>query len=173
MAFPQEQARDQRLLEILKAHERPLARLIASYTRTAAERDDLAQEIAMALVTALPRFRAQSSEKTFVLRVAHNRAMSFLAKRGMRTEDIDEQFDVAETTGRNPAMRFERLEAEHRLLTAVRALPVGHRRVVTLLLEGLSHAEIAEVIGTTENNIAVRATRARAALRVLMEGGAS
>ena len=43
-----------------------------------------------------------------------------------------------------------------------------HRQVVTLLLEGLSHREIADVLGVTENNVAVRATRARAALRVLL-----
>jgi len=35
---------------------------------------------------------------------------------------------------------------------------------VMLNLEGLSHAEIAEVLGITENNVGVRMNRARAAL---------
>jgi RNA polymerase sigma-70 factor (ECF subfamily) len=66
-------------------------------------------------------------------------------------------------------MAFERGERERRLLAAVRALPVLHRQVILLLLEGLAHREIAEVLGTTENNVAVRANRARAALRVLLD----
>jgi DNA-directed RNA polymerase specialized sigma24 family protein len=44
---------------------------------------------------------------------------------------------------------YERKERGSRLLAATRALPLGHRQAVTLLLEGLSHREIADVLGTT------------------------
>jgi RNA polymerase sigma factor (sigma-70 family) len=44
-------------------------------------------------------------------------------------------------------------------------LPVGHKQMIVLMLEGLSHAEIGEVLGITENNVAVRLTRARKALK--------
>ena len=47
-------------------------------------------------------------------------------------------------------------------------LPLGLRQVVVLTLEGLSHAEVADIVGITENNVAVRLTRARAALSRLM-----
>jgi RNA polymerase sigma factor (sigma-70 family) len=40
--------------------------------------------------------------------------------------------------------------------------------MMVLMLEGLSHAEIAEVLGITENNVAVRLTRARKALKEAM-----
>jgi DNA-directed RNA polymerase specialized sigma24 family protein len=39
-----------------------------------------------------------------------------------------------------------------------------------MALEDLTPREIAEVLGITENNVAVRLTRARAALRELMAG---
>jgi RNA polymerase sigma-70 factor (ECF subfamily) len=42
------------------------------------------------------------------------------------------------------------------------------RQVVVLSLEGLTHAEIADIVGITENNVAVRLTRARAALSRLL-----
>lgn len=163
------------LAAILGAYARPLERIAASYARSSADRDDLLQDFALALFTALPSFRGECSEKTFVLRVAHNRALAFLAKRGRPTVDLDEHAnDVVATTGKNPAVVYERKERGSRLLASVAALPLSHRQVVTLLLEGLSHREIAEVLGTTENNVAVRANRARAALRALLEeGGAS
>jgi len=40
--------------------------------------------------------------------------------------------------------------------------------MIVLMLEGLSHAEIGEVLGITENNVAVRLTRARKALKEAM-----
>ena len=128
-----------------------------------------------ALWTALPTFRGECSEKTFILRIAHNRALTYLSRRGapgsLRAPvDVSDHEDaVVATTGKNPAMAYERAERGSRLLAATRALPIAHRQVITLLLEGLGHREIAYVLGTTEGNVAVRATRARAALRALLE----
>lgn len=162
--------RDGRATRILRENARPLERLVASYARSAADRSDLLQDVALALWSALKNFRGDCSERTFLLRIAHNRALTFVGKRGAATEDVDDHADRAvATSGKNPAVAYERKQRESRMLAAVRALPVLHRQVITLLLEGLSHREIAAVLGTTENNIAVRANRARAALRVLIE----
>lgn len=165
-----DEARDARALRILRDHARPIDRLVASYARSAADRADLHQDIALALWFALPAFRGECSERTFVLRIAHNRAMTLLARRGAPMEDMDEHADrAAATSGKNPALVYEHREQESQLLAAVRAIPVPLRQVITLLLEGLSHREIAAVLGTTENNVGVRANRARAAIRVLLD----
>ena len=50
----------------------------------------------------------------------------------------------------------------------MQALPIGLRQVVVLTLEGLSNAEVADIVGISENNVAVRLTRARAALSRLL-----
>ncbi|MSV36373.1 MAG: hypothetical protein EXQ47_12375 [Bryobacterales bacterium] len=47
--------------------------------RDGAEGDDLLQEITLALWAALPRFRGESSERTWVYRVAHNTGISYIA----------------------------------------------------------------------------------------------
>jgi RNA polymerase sigma-70 factor (ECF subfamily) len=57
-----------------------------------------------------------------------------------------------------------------RLRSAIQRLPLAYRQVVMLMLEELSHAEIAEVLGISESNVAVRLNRARKALREAMEG---
>jgi RNA polymerase sigma-70 factor (ECF subfamily) len=159
-----------RLARLLADHARPLERIAASYIRSTSDREDLLQDFAVALWTALPASRGDCSEKTFVLRVPHNPALTFLAKRGPVTEAVDDHEESAvASSAKNPAIVYERKERGSRLLDAARALPLGHRQVVTLLLEGLSHREIAEVLGTTENNVAVRANRARAAMRALLE----
>jgi len=58
-----------------------------------------------------------------------------------------------------------RTDQRARLMSAIQSLPVTHRQMIVLALEGLSHAEIAEVMGITENNVAVRLTRIRKALK--------
>jgi len=45
------------------------------------DRQDLFQEIALALWTAWPRFRADASERTWLYRVAHNVALTYASKR--------------------------------------------------------------------------------------------
>ena len=159
-----------RTRRVLQENHAPLERLVASYAHSAADRDDLRQDIAVALWSSLRGFRGDCSERTFLLRIAHNRALTFITKRRGNTENIDDHAQhVTATSGKNPALVYERNERTSRLLAAVRALPVPHRQVMTLLLEGLSPRDIAEVLGTTENNVAVRANRARATLRILLE----
>ncbi len=54
------------------------------------------------------------------------------------------------------------------LFRSIRELPLGLRQAISLTLEGLTNAEISEVLGITENNVAVRLNRARAMLRERM-----
>jgi RNA polymerase sigma factor (sigma-70 family) len=54
---------------ILREHGSALARLAASYAHDPADREDLLQEILLAIWTALPRFRGDCSERTFAFRI--------------------------------------------------------------------------------------------------------
>ncbi|MDN5924917.1 MAG: sigma-70 family RNA polymerase sigma factor, partial [Xanthomonadales bacterium] len=58
---------------LLREYAGLLSRVAASYEAEPAARDDLLQDIALALWKALPRWRGEASLKTFVARVAHNR----------------------------------------------------------------------------------------------------
>ena len=55
------------------------------------------------------------------------------------------------------------------MLAATRRLPVPYRQVITLALEGMDYAEIAEILGIEIGNVGARLTRARGLLRTLME----
>lgn len=161
---------DRRFQALLDAHGAALGRVAASYTREPAERDDLLQEIAIAIWRALPQFRGECSERTFVFRIAHNRGMSHLARRRPPLADVevDSELAVADRAPDPEASLFAE-ERGRSLQHAIRRLPVQYRQVVVLALEGMSYGEIGEVIGATENNVGVRLTRARQMLRRLLE----
>jgi RNA polymerase sigma factor (sigma-70 family) len=149
---------------ILREYGPALRRLASSYERNAAAREDLLQEILLAVWRALPRFRGECSEKTFVFRIAHNRAITHCFRGGCQTTDIE---SAAEVSDPRPTPEYEASMSQRRehLLAALHSLPVATRQILGLALEGLSRAELAEVLGITENAATVRLSRARAALK--------
>lgn len=155
---------EDRFNALLAQHGSSLARLAGSYSRHPAEREDLLQEIAIAVWRALPGFRGECSERTFVYRIAHNRGMSHLARRRVPTTGLEDEAEPRAATP-NPEQVLSSEQQGRRLAEAVQRLPVGHRQVVTLALEGLSYGEIADVLGISESNVGARLTRARDLLR--------
>jgi RNA polymerase sigma factor (sigma-70 family) len=152
---------------IVRAYEPALRRLAASYEANPAQREDLVQEMLLALLRALPRFRGESSERTFVYRVAQNRALTHL----LRRPEVSQELSAAEIDPRpGPEELLTQAQRRAALQAALLRLPLGQRQILVLALEDLSLREVGEILGITENNAAVRLSRARAALREIMEG---
>ncbi|GAA3925810.1 RNA polymerase sigma factor [Luteimonas lutimaris] len=148
---------------VLGEHGSMLSRIAASYESNPSRREDLLQEISVALWRALPRWRGEASLRTFVARVAHNRAVSHVVRQARIGEvAIDEQHP---DDGRGPERHAERGQHRERLVAAVRRLPLGQRQVVVLALEGFAQREIGEALGLQENTVAQRLSRARQQLR--------
>jgi RNA polymerase sigma-70 factor (ECF subfamily) len=154
-----------RFESLLAENRASLSRLAFSYTNTAADREDLLQDIALALWQALPNFRGECSERTFVYRIAQNRAFSALARRGAKGSAID---DVSPDPAPLVETAIARQQESTKLADVVRRLPLPYRQVVVLMLEGLDYGEIAEVLGISESNVGVRLNRARPLLRQML-----
>jgi len=149
---------------LLALHGPALGRLASSYARGSGDREDLLQEIALAIWGALPRFRNECSERTFVFRIAHNRAIAHIARRRLPLVDKGEGLEI-EDPSPDPERALSRDQQGDRLAEAIRRLPIAYAQVVTLTLEGLSYGEIADVLGISETNVGARLTRARQRLR--------
>jgi RNA polymerase sigma factor (sigma-70 family) len=152
---------------ILSEYGTAISRLAFSYEEVAGVREELVQEIALAIWQALAHFRGECSERTFVYRIAHNRGLSHVWRRRPPHQPLEEleESDQPVDPQPHPDEQAARTDERVRLMSAIQSLPVTHRQMIVLMLEGLSHAEIAGVMGITENNVAVRLNRARKALR--------
>jgi RNA polymerase sigma-70 factor (ECF subfamily) len=153
---------------IVRAHGESLSRVAWGYVDNAADHDDLMQDVLVAIWLALPRFRAESSERTFVFRIAHNRGCTFVARRREHDRLVPESPIADPRPG--PDDDYDEAHRRQRLAAAVRTLPDTQRQAVLLRLEGFSIAEIAALQGTTEANVSVRLTRGRDRLRALLGG---
>jgi len=165
---PSREVLEEQFGRLLAGNRAALSRLAASYTRSAAGRDDLMQEIAMALWRALPSFRGDCSERTFVFRIAHNRCITHLSKRRVTVSLDEAEIDAEDPSASAEATLAEKQERQ-RLLAAIRELPTIHREVLALALEGMEYREIADVVGISESNVGVRLNRARQTLKKLLE----
>lgn len=156
---------DSRFRALLAEYDPPLRRLAAVYEGDPALAENLLQEIRLALWRALPAFRGDGSERAFVYRVAHNRALTHVARRRPEeAADLSEAEEVADGAPDPEQIALERMETLE-LRERVAALPVGLRQGTMLVLEGLSNGEISEVLGISEGNVAVRLVRAKQQLR--------
>ena len=162
------ESHDGRFERIVAQFGNPIWRLTAGYQAQRADREDLYQEILVALWRALPRFRGDCSERTFVYRVAHNRGITHRARARRRAgRSLGE---IGHRPDPRPGPEAAAMAADRRelLMEAIRQLPLSRRQVVMLSLEGLRQREIADTLGITENNVAVRLARARSDLLRLM-----
>lgn len=146
-----------------------LWRLTAGYARSEADRKDLHQDILVALWEALPRFQGRSSLRTFVYRIAHNRGLSFRSYEARRRHASMEEAEFADP-GPGPDEQADLSRKRQLLQEAVRSLPPPLRQPIMLHLDGVPNAEIAEIVGISEGNVAVRLTRARKTLRTELRG---
>jgi RNA polymerase sigma factor (sigma-70 family) len=154
---------------VLREYGPSLGRLAASYEAAPDRREDLLQEIRLALWKALPRFRGECSLRTFVYRVAHNRALTHAWQRRALRGASEEIADIADPAPTAESSIIRQADRES-LLAAIRRLPLEFRQVITMVLEEVPQVEIAAVLGISENNVSVRLHRARKLLRRALGG---
>ena len=163
----QESDRNDVFLRLMQQFEPALRRLAAAYFDREVDRADLFQEIALALWQAIPRFRRESSERTWLYRIAHNVAISSSARtrrRARREEFLSEEFEhPSAAAGAEEGLLLG--EKRRALVDSIRLLAATDRQIILLHLEGLSYAEIEEVSGLSETAIATRLSRIRAKLK--------
>jgi RNA polymerase sigma-70 factor (ECF subfamily) len=128
--------------------------------------DDLTQDVFIRAWDKLASFRAESAFGTWLYRLAVNVVLSRRrSEKNERTWIIDDEVAAAMvgTGGHHPATRID-------LDTAIARLPDGARKVFVLHdVEGWTHEEIAEEMGLVPGTSKSQLSRARAALRRMLD----
>jgi RNA polymerase sigma-70 factor (ECF subfamily) len=134
--------------------------------------DDVAQEVCLAVLTALPSYRDQGRPfLAFVYGIAqHKVADAHRAAARNRTDPVAEVPDgVAEAVG--PEQRALQFELNERLARLLEVLPEKQREIVVLrVVVGLSAEETAAAVGSTPGAVRVAQHRALGRLRRLLTG---
>ncbi|WP_235594651.1 RNA polymerase sigma factor [Paraglaciecola hydrolytica] len=154
--------------QILQQYSGLLGRVAASYEANHHLRQELLQEISLAVWQSLATFKGDSSLLTYILRVAHNKAVSHVAYHAKypRNDSYCEITHASESQTLNSESHMQQQQQINTLLDEVRKLPIQTRQIVTLSMEGLSYQDIAEVCGIQLSNVGVILNRSK---KVIME----
>lgn len=135
-------------------------------TGARAEAEDLTQDICAALPAKLAQFDGRSKVTTWLYRVAVNaahdrrrrQATHAKAADGWGDWEVARQASISETADRTTW-----------LMTAMTTLPPDLRDTLALVLDDLTHAEAAQILGVSEGTISWRVSEAKKRLRALKE----
>ena len=150
---------------ILKYRERVFG-VVYNLTSNREDTADLTQDTFIKAFQSINRFQGHCSFFTWLYKIAVNTSLSHLRKNQLRTffslEKIQEDGTNAQLleqlTDKNGADRDTYLrELQQKLNEAMQKLSIPHRTVITLFeIDGLSHTEIAEVMGCSEGTVRSR-----------------
>jgi RNA polymerase sigma-70 factor, ECF subfamily len=139
---------------------------------------DLSQDVFLQVFRMLPRFRGQSTLKTWIYRIVvnqcRNRHRWWKRRRRDKALPIEEltaseNAQLVEPRPDGPEEQLSRREQSARVQRALQKLSIDHRAVLVLReVEDLSGTEIAETLGVAEGTVKSRLARARDALRIAL-----
>jgi RNA polymerase sigma-70 factor (ECF subfamily) len=172
---------------LYEAHHTTLVRLASAYVKSASVAEEVAQDTWVAVIDSLGTFEGRSALKTWIARIAINRAKT-RAQRDGRQVPLEDDADVASVDSarfgaigqfKQAPTRWEdtpealvgRREVREAIERGLETLPPPQRTVVTLRdIEGWSSEEVCNVLEIAESNQRVLLHRGRTRLRAALEG---
>ena len=156
--------REEELLRLMAQYKNDLMRMALTFLKDEALAEDAVQETFFKAYHALPAFRGDSREKTWLMRIAIN------VCRNIRRDAWFRFVDRRITPEHLPLQSAS--PEDRALVETVMNLPYRHREVVLLYYyQGMSLREISEVLGIAASTISTRLKKAREKLRHELEGG--
>jgi RNA polymerase sigma-70 factor (ECF subfamily) len=157
--------------EIYRAHVDAVYRRLTRILGPVAEREDLTQDVFVALHRALPTFRGDAALGTWIQRIAINAAYDYLRRQGRRpatpVDDrlLDELVSPATSTEQHAQAR-EELARVFACLAKIKP----NKRIALLLrtVDGLSFEAIAELVDATPEAVAKRVQHGQRELDALL-----
>lgn len=151
-----------------------IKRICSYYNSNVDDQKDMYQEVLVNIWKSLDNFRGDAAISTWIYRVAVNTSLSFTGKAYKHMKlmvKADNQYlsSVLDDEDLEHKLTEER-QLEH-LQNELNLLSVIDKALISLMLEGLSMKEIAEVIGITESNVKVKIHRVKGQLKTKLAGG--
>lgn len=162
-------SKDQAALRTLLAQHQPrVFRFVQRMVRNEAVAEELTNEVFLEVWRNAKTFEGRASPKTWMLSIAHHRAVSALRKRREENWNEDEALQIRDCDD-DPEVTAQKADKSVLLRKCMESLTAEHREVVDLVYyHELSIAEVSAVLGIVENTVKTRMFYARKRLSELL-----
>jgi RNA polymerase sigma-70 factor (ECF subfamily) len=142
-----------RFSELLESHEKEIYRYLYRMTGNPDDAKDLLQETFLRAFQAFPRLPETANHRAWLYRITHRQALNlFRSRRTRPTEPLEEAEALSDANG-DPEALSEIRRLARTLAGLIRELTLRQRSALLLKkYEGLSYAEVANVLGTSEES---------------------
>jgi RNA polymerase sigma-70 factor, ECF subfamily len=152
----------------IEAQRPVLYRIAYAWCHDASLADDLVQETLSKAWKQRAQLRDEAAMKSWLVSIMNHCWLDHLRRR-RDFEDVDDLSDVLESSTDTPEQQCDREMVIACVRAAVARLPLGQRQVLTLVdLEEFGYAEVAGILNIPVGTVMSRLSRARAALKVLL-----
>ena len=150
-----------------------IKRICGYYNANAHDRKDMYQEVLVNIWNSLDNFRGDASINTWIYRIAVNTALRYTgnAYKHMKlivNADTQNLSTVIDEESFEDKLLMEKHLSN--LQNELNLLSVIDKALISLMLEGLSMKEIADIIGITESNVRVKIHRIKTHLKTKLRG---
>jgi RNA polymerase sigma factor (sigma-70 family) len=159
--------------ELVKRHQRFVFTMALRFAKNREDAEEIAQDCFIKAYRALGTYRQTAKFSTWLYTITYTTAMSFLRKRKLETQSIDEENGIqleSQISDFN-ANLVEKKSGHVWLNKAIDLLMPEDALIITLFYMGeQSLEEIGMTMGMSSNTVKVKLHRARAKLKELLEG---
>lgn len=150
--------------QLMKIHQDLVYHLVMQMVPSDAE--DLVQEIFMKAYYHLPKFRGESSFKTWIVRLAINHCKNYQRKMKLKQAMFKSQLQEAKESLPYRACSWPDINEALHIQSSLQKLTYKHREVIVLHdILGFKYNEIGEMLNLSPGTIKSRLYYARSALR--------
>lgn len=165
--------KEEKFNAIVSENEERIRRICRYYNSNTEDQKDMYQEVLVNIWKSLDSFRGDSAVSTWIYRVAVNTSLTYTGKayRHMKlmvnsdTQNLNSMLD-----DENLKEKLDQENQLDKLQTELNQLSVIDKALISLMLEGLTMKEIADVIGITEPNVKVKIHRVKTQLKEKLKG---
>jgi len=163
-----ENSKEIRFKQIVEENGNRISRICSYYSKNTEDRKDMYQEILVNIWKSLDKFRGESAISTWIYRIAVNTSLTFAGKSyrnmNLNIDQLPQSIGILLDDDELEHKQRTELNLEE-LETQLNLLSIIDKALITMVLEGLSMREIAEVIGLTEPNVKVKIHRIKEHLK--------
>lgn len=145
-------------------------RFLTRIVKNQAIAEELLNEVFLSVWQNAQRYEGRSEPMTWMLSIAHNKAVSALRKRTEVVGIDDEAAQDVLAEDDTPDIAVQKQDKREKINACIAELSPDHRTILDLVYyQEQSVAEVAEILGIPENTVKTRMFYARKKLSVLLE----
>jgi RNA polymerase sigma-70 factor (ECF subfamily) len=152
---------EKEFLSMIEEQKRTIYKVCYMYANDQDDLNDLFQETVLNLWKSFPRYRGDSKFNTWVYRIAMNTCITFLRRSNARPQTVPMTAQVASCLEADEETTSQLRE----LYKLINQLGKLERALILLWLEERNYQEMADILGISKANVAVKLNRIREKLK--------